>query len=173
MLHFWFEEVNQDRWFAKDAALDYEIGRRFGALRETVLVSRAAGWRDDVATLTAAIILLDQFSRNIFRGSAKAFEADTLALDLTMLALERDWVDRAPEPWRAFILMPLMHIEDLSVQDRALVEFTRLGNPLNLDFARKHHAQIAQFGRFPGRNKALGRVSTLEERAVIEAGETF
>ncbi|MEO8619125.1 MAG: DUF924 family protein [Sphingomicrobium sp.] len=173
VIHFWFDEVGKDRWFVKDAALDGEIARRFGKLRDAVVASDAAGWRDELPTLTAAIILIDQFSRNIHRGSAKAFAADPLALDLTMSALDRDWVAKAPEPWRAFLLMPLMHSEHLAVQDRSLIEFAKLGNPFNLEFARKHHAQIARFARFPGRNKALGRVSTLEERTALKEGAAF
>ncbi len=173
VLHFWFDEIGKDRWFVKNAELDREIARRFGELRDAVVVSHAAGWRDELPALSAAIILVDQFSRNIHRGSAKAFVADPLALDLTMSALGRGWVGQAPEPWRAFLLMPLMHSEDLAVQDRSLIEFALLGNPFNLDFARKHHAQIARFGRFPGRNKALGRVSTMDERAAVDAGDTF
>lgn len=173
VLRFWFEEVGKDRWFAKDEALDLEINRRFGALRDHVVKVGAAGWRDDVATLTGAIILADQFSRNIHRGRAKAFEADALALELAMVALDRGWSHSAPHDWRQFLLMPLMHSEKLAVQDRCVEEFRRLGSPQNLDFALKHRAQIARFGRFPGRNKALGRISSAEERDAIERGETF
>ena len=173
VLHFWFDEVGKQRWFAKDEKLDAEIARRFGKLRDAVVVSDASGWREELPTLTAAIILIDQFSRNIHRGSAKAFVADPLALDLTMAVLDRDWVAKAPEQWRAFLLMPLMHSEDLAVQDRSLVEFAKLGNSFTLDFARKHHAQITRFTRFPGRNKALGRVSTAEERAAMKEGAAF
>lgn len=173
VLRYWFEEVGKDRWFAKDEALDGDIARRFGDLRDLVFQSGAAGWRDRVETLTAAIILTDQFSRNIHRGSARAFEADPLALELALEALAKGWSHSAPQPWRAFLLMPLMHSEDLAVQDRSVDEFRRLGNANNLDFALKHHGQIARFGRFPGRNKALGRVSTPEERSLIERGETF
>ncbi len=173
VLHFWFDDVGKDRWFAKDAGLDAEIARRFGKLRDAVVAGNAAGWRDDLGTLTAAVILIDQFSRNIHRGSAQAFIADPLALDLTMSALDRGWVAQAPEPWRAFLLMPLMHSEDLAVQERSLVEFARLGNPFNLDFARKHYAQIARFGRFPGRNQALGRLSTADEETAVREGQTF
>ena len=173
VLRFWFEEVGKDRWFAKDAALDKEIARRFGPLREQVLVSKAAGWRDGVETMTAAILLLDQFSRNMHRGTAKAFEADPLALELAFVALDKGWSHSAPEDWRAFLLMPLMHSEDPQIQVRCVAEFRRLGNQLNLDFAIQHHEQIERFGRFPGRNKALGRVSTPEEREALEAGGAF
>lgn len=173
VLAFWFDEVGKDRWFAKDDALDAEIAKRFGALRQRVFDSKAHGWRDHVETLTAAIILLDQFSRNIFRGSAKAFEADPLALELAFDALERGWSYDAPDDWREFLLMPLMHSEDLAVQDRSVAEFRKLGKPLNVDFAEKHRQQIARFGRFPGRNRALGRVSSEEEREALANGAAF
>ncbi len=173
VLHFWFDEVGRDRWFAKDAALDREIARRFGSLRGEVLGSRAAGWRGSVEAITAAILLTDQFSRNIHRGSHKAFEADPIALELAFEALDRGWTHSAPEDWRAFLLMPLMHSEELEIQQRSIAEFARLGNPLNLDFAIQHRDQIARFGRFPGRNKALGLVSTAEERAALEDGAAF
>ena len=173
ILSFWFDEVGKDRWFAKDTALDREIERRFGELRSKVIESRAAGWRGTPETITAAIILLDQFSRNIHRGSAKAFDADPLALELAFEALDKGWTHSAPEDWRAFLLMPLMHSEQLGVQQRSVAEFARLGNPLNLDFAVRHQDQIARFARFPGRNQALGRVSTPEERAALQAGAAF
>ena len=173
ILRFWFDEVGKERWFARDAALDREIAGRFGALREQVLASGAAGWRGSVETMTAAILLLDQFSRNIHRGSAKAFEADPLALELAFEALDKGWSHSAPEDWRQFLLMPLMHSEDPNVQARCVAEFRRLSNPLNLNFAVQHREQIERFGRFPGRNKALGRVSTSEERAALEAGAAF
>ena len=173
VLRFWFDEVGKDRWFAKDARLDAEIARRFGALRDEVLASNAAGWRDSVETMTAAIILLDQFGRNIHRGKRRAFEGDPLALELAFDALDKGWSHSAPNDWRAFLLMPLMHSEALAVQERSVAEFSRLGDPLNLDFAIQHQVQIARFGRFPGRNQALGRVSTPEERDALEAGAAF
>ena len=173
VLRFWFEEVGKDRWFAKDAALDREIASRFGQLREQVLASNAAGWRGSVETLTAAILLLDQFSRNIHRGSAKAFEGDAPALKLAFEALDKGWSHSAPEDWRAFLLMPLMHSERPEVQARCVAEFQRLGDQYQLGYAMMHRDQIEKFGRFPGRNAALGRVSTPEERAALEAGAAF
>lgn len=173
VIHFWFDEVGKDRWFAKDEALDAEIARRFTDARQRVIDSGAAGWRSNVTTLMAAIILLDQFSRNMFRGLAKAFEADPLALELAFEGLDKGWTWEAPEEWRVFLLMPLMHSEDPHVQARCVEEFQRLGHSSNLEFALKHQAQIKEFGRFPGRNKALGRVSSLAEQQVIDRDETF
>ena len=172
VLGFWFA-LTPEQHFATSARLDAEIKARFGPLRDLVLGAGAAGWRDDPEALLAAIVLLDQFSRNIHRGTAKAFEADPLALELAFEALDKGWSHNAPDDWRAFLLMPLMHSEEIEVQARCVAEFRRLGNQLNLDFAIQHRDQIARFGRFPGRNKALGRVSTPEERAALEAGAAF
>ena len=173
VLRFWFEEVGADRWFAKEEALDREIANRFGALRDGVLADRAVAWRDDVSRLTAAILLIDQFSRNILRGSAGAFAADPIALELCRLGLDRGWTDSAPLQWRQFMLMPLMHSEAPADQERSLVEFRKLGNGQALAFAQLHHAQIARFGRFPGRNAALGRRSTEAEQRALEQGAAF
>jgi len=172
VIQFWCDELKPEQHWEKNPAMDRHIAERFGKLRQEVLRSKAAGWRDTPETLAAAIILLDQFSRNMFRGSAKAFEADGLALELCKEALERGWVDEVRKPLPSFILMPLQHSENLEDQERAVAEF-RDRDPLNYKYALLHRDQIKRFGRFPGRNKALGRVSTPEEREVIERGETF
>jgi uncharacterized protein (DUF924 family) len=172
VLAFWFNEVGSDRWYAKDAALDERIRTRFAALRDEVLATRARAWRDTPDHLLAAIIMADQFSRNLYRGSAKAFEADPLALELTNLALAKGWIDRVPPERRQFLLMPLMHSEALSDQQRSLDEFRRHA-PANLDFALKHYAQIAKFARFPGRNAALGRRTPPAEQEALDAGAAF
>jgi len=170
VLAFWFGEVGKERWWAKDAELDAAIKARFGALREAVMASRARGWRDDPDALLAAIILCDQFSRNIHRGSRKAFEADALARELTMLALEQGWDEALTIERRQFLLMPLQHSENLADQQRALAEFAALGDSEVAHYAQLHHDQIARFGRFPGRNAALGRRTSEAEQAVIEEG---
>ncbi|MCL6697641.1 DUF924 domain-containing protein [Sphingomonas sp. NSE70-1] len=172
VLQFWCEELSSEQHWKKDTSIDRHIAERFGKVREQVLATKAAGWRDRPETLAAAIILTDQFSRNIYRGSARAFEADGLALELCREALDRDWVDKVQQPLPSFILMPLMHSEKEEDQERSLAEF-RKRDPFNYKFAILHHEQIRRFGRFPGRNQALGRVSTPEEREVIERGETF
>jgi uncharacterized protein (DUF924 family) len=169
---FWCDELTPEQHWKKDPAVDRHIAERFGKVREEVLRTKAAGWRDTPETLAAAIILLDQFSRNMFRGSAKAFEADPLALELCKLALERDWIDQVRKPLPSFMLMPLQHSEKLEDQERSVAEFQGR-DPLNHRFALLHRDQIMRFGRFPGRNQALGRISTPEEREVIERGETF
>ena len=172
VLHFWCDELTEEQHFKKDASVDRHIAERFGKVREEVLRTLAVGWRDTPETLVAAIILLDQFSRNIFRDSARAFEADPLALALCKEALARGWVDSLPKPLPTFFLMPLQHSENIEDQERSVAEF-RNRDPLNYKYALAHRDQIRRYGRFPGRNQALGRVSTPEEREAIARGETF
>ena len=173
VLAFWFDEVKPGRWFAKSDALDAEIARRFGALRDELIATSAKASRDTPDHLLAAIIVLDQFSRNLHRGSAKALAADPLALDLAMLGLDRGWAAKYSVDERQFLLMPLMHSEELAVQDRALVEFAKIGDADVLAFAKLHHDQIARFGRFPGRNAALGRRTTPFEQDALDSGAAF
>ncbi|MGI8930989.1 MAG: DUF924 family protein [Sphingomicrobium sp.] len=172
IVDFWFNEVGKVHWFAPRAALDRIIAERFSVLRDAVLAQGAEGWRDDPQTSLTAVIMLDQFSRNIHRGSARAFEADPLARQLTFLALSRGWDQGMTADRRQFLLMPLMHSENLADQERSLDEFAKLDDE-TLRFARLHHDQIARFGRFPGRNPALGRESTAEEQELIDSGRTF
>lgn len=163
VLDYWFDELKPQQQFAKDDAVDAEIARRFGGAHTIVLASGAAGWRDDPDTLLAAVILLDQFGRNIYRGTPQAFAADPLALALTLEAIGKGW-DRDLAPERAtFLYMPLMHAENAEAQRMCLEKFTALGRPENLRFAMDHAVIIEQFGRFPSRNAALGRASTAEE----------
>lgn len=167
VLAFWFDETPADKHFAQDDALDRAIAERFGALRNRLLASGAAGWDGDPETMLAAIVVLDQFSRNIYRGSGEAFAADGLALDLTHRAMAKGWDEALPPERRAFLYLPLMHAEDREEQRLSVDCFTRLGLSENLDFAKAHRVVIDRFGRFPSRNAALGRVSTEAEKAYL------
>ncbi len=167
ILDFWFG-LTKAQHFAKDAAVDAAIAARFGALRDRVKASQAAGWRDAPDTMLAAIILLDQFSRNLFRGKAEAFAADPLAAALTQDAIARGYDMQLPPERRVFLYMPLMHAEDGALQDRSVAMFEALGIEENAAFARDHRDVYRRFGRFPGRNAALGRTTTPEEQAWLE-----
>lgn len=171
MLGFWFELVMPEQWFSGSASLDEEIATLFGPLRDQVLATDAAGWRDEPETLLAAVILLDQFSRNIHRGTAEAFAADPLAQQLTLDAIDRGWDRGMPEEKRRFLYMPLMHAEDPELQALCLAKFEAIGDETSLSYAREHAAAIRRFGRFPTRNPALGRESTPEERDYLDGSE--
>lgn len=170
MLAFWFEEVPAEKWFVRDHALDAAIADRFARIRDDVVLSGAQGWRGDGETLLAAVIAVDQFSRNLFRGSGEAFAGDALALELAREAMGNGWDSALSVEQRAFLYMPLMHAEDAAAQAESVAAFEALGEPDNLKFARDHAEVIARFGRFPGRNAALGRVTTAEEAAFLADG---
>lgn len=163
MLGFWFDLVMPEQRFAKSNSLDSEIRTLFGELRDRVKASRAVEWRDDPETLLAAVILLDQFSRNLHRGEGEAFAADPLAQELTLLAMQKGWDAQIEPERRAFLYMPLMHSENPALQKLSVERFAEPGLEPNLGYARDHADCIARFGRFPSRNAALGRQSTPEE----------
>ena len=166
VLDFWFA-LPMEKQFAKDAALDQEIAERFGALRDKVYRTAAADWRDGPDQLLAAIVLLDQFSRNIYRDSPRAYEADALALTLCHLAIECGWEARYAPEERAFLYMPFMHAEDIALQRLSVAKFSELGGD-NLSYAIGHLEIIARFGRFPTRNAVLGRETTPQECAYLD-----
>lgn len=159
VLDFWFG-LTDEQHFAKDPALDRAIAERFAELRQRVLDTDARGWRDEPDTMLAAIVLLDQFSRNLYRGKPEAFAADPLALSLTHEAIGRGWHRTLPPAQAVFLLMPLMHAENADEQALSVASFEALGRKENARYARDHAAVFARFGRFPGRNAALGRPST-------------
>jgi uncharacterized protein (DUF924 family) len=157
VLRFWLEEVPPEQRFARDDTLDAECERRFGALREQVVASHAAGWRGSPRAILAAIILADQFSRNIFRGDPRAYAADPLGRALAREALIRGW-DAGLSPYeRQFLYLPFMHGETMADQVVSLALFNRPGLEMARDFAVDHAREIALDGRFKGRDAALGR----------------
>ena len=166
ILDFWFA-LSPEQHFAKDAGFDRALAEQFSGVRERVVTTLAAGWRDHPDTLLAAIILIDQVSRNIHRGSAEAFAHDDLAAELTLSGIAKGWEQRYPAERRVFFYMPLMHAEDAPLQDLSVDRFAALGIPDNLAFARAHREVFLRFGRFPSRNAALGRASTPEEDAYL------
>jgi len=186
VLDFWFgpagsAESTQPRaeWFRKDAAFDAAIAGRFGPRVEQALAGELDGWQADPRSALARILLLDQFTRNIFRGSARAFAADALAL-AGARAMVRAGADLALPPLqRAFVYMPFEHAEELAAQDEAVRLFGALAaeDPSQagmLDYARRHRAIVARFGRFPHRNALIGRASTPQELAFLqEPGSGF
>lgn len=174
VIRFWLDETPAEKRFAVDPQLDAEIGRRFHDLMENVANTHAAGWRNDPRILLAAIILADQFPRNLYRGTAKAFATDSLARELTNLALDKGWDAGLSPDECQFLYMPLMHSERISDQHRCVTLYERLGIAESADFAMRHRDQIARFGRFPGRNAALGRLDTPEETEFLkEPGSHF
>lgn len=171
ILHFWFVETKPYQWFRRDAAFDGVCRQRFGALHQRAAKGRLNAWRAHPKGALALIILLDQFSRNLFRDTQRAFAYDAIALDVAEEAVRRRFDFRFEPKQRAFFYMPFMHSEDLTAQERSVALFkARLPGGMNVPYAVEHHAIIKRFGRFPHRNKVLGRSSTPEEIAFLKAG---
>jgi uncharacterized protein (DUF924 family) len=168
VLGFWFGEVSPDERFTMNPALDRIIEERFGKLRHTVLASEADGWQETPELLLAAVILLDQFSRNIHRGSSEAFAADPLAQTLTQHALSRGWEDHYTSEQLRFLYLPLAHAEDPELQALSVRKYEALGQPEALLAARDHAEVIRLYGRFPTRNEALARPSTRAEALYLQ-----
>ena len=162
VIAFWFG-LTKEQHFAKDDDLDRTIAERFGALHDRMMAARAEGWDERPDMLLAAIIVIDQFSRNLHRGTAAAFAGDALAQALTIRAIDRGWDEGYRAEERVFLYMPLMHAEDVPLQRLSVARFDALGIADNIAFARDHAAVIDRFGRFPSRNAALGRASTAAE----------
>ena len=174
VLKFWFEELNRADWFKKNLELDQEIRQRFEGTVIRASLGECFVWRDTIEGRLAEIIVLDQFSRNIYRDSARAFAQDGLALVLAQEAVARDLDSWLEYPQLAFLYMPYMHSESLLIHEQAVELFSKPGLESNLDFELRHKAIIDRFGRYPHRNEVLGRTSTAEEIAFLsEPGSSF
>ena len=172
-----------DRWFKSDPAFDAYLRERFGAHIDDGARGALAAWEASPAGALALVVLLDQFSRNVHRGSPLTYAADPAALRLAERMVARG--DDRGVAWlaRSFVYLPFEHAESLPAQDRAVELFTALAAeaPAHLtalganllDYAHKHRAVVARFGRFPHRNADLGRESTAEERGFLEGGRGF
>ncbi len=174
VLDFWFQEIDPKFWFAKDEDFDRHLAMRFGADVEHALAGGLLLWEDRPEARLALILLLDQFPRNLYRDTAKAFAGDARALALTLDAMARGWDRELPPPERQFLYMPLMHAEDAAIQGKSVAAFTALGDEDSLNYAIRHKRIICRFGRYPHRNDALGRPSTPEEKAfLLEPNSSF
>jgi uncharacterized protein (DUF924 family) len=164
---FWFDELGPRDWFGGGPGIDVLIRERFGALRENLKRYPPSGDLLDANGFVAAVIVFDQFSRNLFRGSAEAFATDSLALALASRATSTE-MDSPLGPYqRQFLYMPFMHSENRDMQARSLELFRKLGDLELMGYAAHHKEIIDRFGRFPHRNAALGRNSTSAEEAFL------
>ncbi len=171
VLGFWLDEVGAKGWYAQDDALDAEITARFGAAWEGLMGGRYGLWLTHPSGVLAYIVLADQFPRNMFRGEARAFASDRVALAAAKQAIHRGWDMKIDAPARQFFYLPLMHSENLCDQDRCVrLMKERLDDGDNLLHARVHREVIRQFGRFPYRNAALDRRTTAAEAEFTENG---
>jgi uncharacterized protein (DUF924 family) len=173
VLKFWLDECSPEQWYVQDDAFDQKIRDRFQDTWEGACQGRHSLWLTYPSGVLAYIILIDQFGRNMFRNSGKAFAADRAALSAAKSAIEKKWDLRIDEPARQFFYMPLMHSENLCDQDRCvrlMCERMPDQGGSSLLHAQAHREVIRQFGRFPYRNEALNRDSSALELKYLEDG---
>ena len=174
VLGFWFEEIEPAQHWRVDPAFDASLAERFGALLRQAAAGELHRWRASAAGRLAEVIVLDQFSRNIHRGSPLAFAQDGMALVLAQEALAAGAFAQLPAVQRPFLLMPFMHSESAAIHAAAVPHFEALGRPDTLNFALRHKVIVDRFGRYPHRNALLGRLSTEEELQFLQQpGSSF
>ena len=169
ILAFW-REAGRDGWYRRDAAFDAEVRRRFLATWQRAAAGELSSWEASDDGALALTIVLDQFPRNMFREDAATYSSDALARDVAGRAIDRGVDGRIDPHLREFLYLPFMHSEQFADQQRCVALFQKSGDSENLKYAVDHADIIGRFGRFPHRNRILGRPTTAEEQAFLDAG---
>ena len=174
VLSFWFTEAQPEQWFAANAAFDALIAQRFAQLLPQAAAGECWAWRSTAQGRLAEIIVLDQFSRNVYRNTPRAFAQDPMALALAQEAVAAGALGQLSEVERNFLLLPYMHSESRLIHEQALPLFQQYASAHSYEFERKHQAIIERFGRYPHRNAALGRESSAQEfEFLAQPGSSF
>lgn len=167
VVDFW-REAGPEKWFAKDDAFDADFRRRFEDAHFQAARREHDGWAESAYGALALMILLDQFPRNVWRNTGHAYATDPLALHFARAAVDAGHDRAVDEPLRRFFYLPFQHSEVMADQDRALALFQTMDREPDDRWAEHHHAVVARFGRFPHRNRALGRETTPEEQGFLD-----
>ena len=172
ILAFWFQQCRPWQWFRRNDSFDQCLRERFADLVEQALAGDLQDWEAEPSSCLALVLLLDQFSRQIWRDQARAFAGDQRALQLSQRSLERGWIAAEPQQARRqFWLMPMLHSEEPAVVSQAIPLLELHADGATADVARRNLEQLQRFGRYPRRNMALKRVSTAAERAFLSPAE--
>lgn len=169
VLSFW-RGAGESRWWTKDDAFDTEVREKFLDLWTSAAAGKCAHWEESDDGALALVIVLDQFPRNIFRNDPRTYASDALARDVARRAIDRGVDGRLAEDLCGFLYMPFMHSEQLADQERCIALFDKLGHAENAKYAAHHADIIRKFGRFPHRNRLLGRTTTVDEQAFLDSG---
>ena len=174
VIEFWFEEITPAQWWQKNEQLDALIGAKFTNLHQAATRCELFAWRRRPLGRLAEIIILDQFSRNLFRDQTQAFAHDSLALALAQQTIAAGIDQRLSEKQRGFLYMPYMHSESREIQKQSVQLFSQPGLDAHFSSAQRHRDIVERFGRFPHRNKILSRTSTIEEEVFLQQpGSSF
>jgi uncharacterized protein (DUF924 family) len=169
LVRFW-HEAGYEKWFKKNDAFDAEIRQRFFATHEAAAAGRLSEWESSPEGALALLLLLDQFPRNLFRDDARTYATDPLARGIAGRAIDRGFDAKVDPTLRGFFFLPFMHSEELADQERCVALYRDAGDTNGLKWAEHHADIVRRFGRFPHRNKLLGRTTTPEEQAFLDAG---
>ena len=174
IISFWFNELEPKDWFTKNLELDQTISSKFKGIHKQASQCELYSWRETPQGALAEIVILDQFSRNIYRDNPKSFQNDTLALALSQEAISKKFDTLLSPTEKSFLYMPFMHSESVVIHEQAMTLFKQQGLESNYDFELKHKAIIDRFCRYPHRNKILGRTSTKDETLfLLEPNSSF
>ncbi len=169
VLRFWFQECRPHQWFRRNAGFDAMVLERFGKLTSSALNGELSHWEQSSSSALALVLMMDQFTRQIWRNEPRAFAGDAYALRLTRKAIAEGWLAAEPERVRRqFWLMPMLHSEELGVILDAISFMERWSDPATVAVACRNKTLIQRYGRYPQRNAALGRVSTQEELTFLK-----
>ena len=173
IVEFWFSDAVRPLWFNSTPAFDEQLRLRFESVWQEAISGKLDTWAENAEGALALVILFDQIPLNIYRGQARSFSTEAKARDIARYVIDKGWDIKIPDEQKAFLYMPFMHSESSADQDRsvALYEAAELEN--NLKFAKHHREIIRRFGRFPHRNKILGRESSEAEVAYLASDEAF
>lgn len=163
IISFWFDELKPEQWFSQDHQLDEQIRKQFLPIHQQAVQGELEHWRSSPLGRLAEIIVIDQFSRNLFRGKAESFRYDPVALVLAQEGIRQKATENIERKKQAFFYMPFMHSESLAIHREAIDFFSESGLEFYLEFERKHFQIIERFGRYPHRNEILGRESSPDE----------
>lgn len=169
VIEFW-RKAGEEKWFKASPEFDKEVRERFSRVHDAAAAGKLDSWAETAEGALALVIVLDQFSRNMFRGTARAFATDAAAREVARRALARKFDLEVDVAMRTFFFLPFMHSENLADQDYCVELYRALGEPEGIKFAEIHRDAIARFGRFPHRNEMLGRKSSDDEIAYLDAG---
>ncbi|MBC3766058.1 DUF924 family protein [Neptunicella marina] len=174
IISFWFDEISPKNWWQKDLQFDTALTQRFAQVHQQACAAELADWRRTALGALAEVIVLDQFSRNMYRDTPQAFAQDGMALVLAQEAIAKGQDQQLNQTQRSFLYMPFMHSESVAIHRLAVELFEDLGNEDNLNFELKHKAIIDRFGRYPHRNDILGRQSNKDELEFLQQpGSSF
>ena len=171
IIDYWFSEKSKQFWFASTPSIDKEITSRYETVWEKAASGGLSSWGETADGSVALIIILDQFPLNMFRGKAKGFKTESMAVEVALNAIDNGFDEEMDNEKLLFLFMPLMHSENLDHQNLQVYLFEKYN--FNLEFSKHHRDLVKKFGRFPHRNEILGRMSTMEELAYLLSDNAF